>query len=343
MSCLIGQLRWHGEMGTLKPRSRCPDRIFIGALSVTFLPIVARTSASVTMPTGPTARCRENSPPVFSVTTTVDPLAARIAATPRSTVSRTSRCGAGRITAPTATRVRSWPKAGMTTSSPMVPRMTSSLVTTSGTGGWARSAGRMSRRLSSGSHSAPSVIAMRSSSGTGDLRVGEQVVGKLAGREHAHGGLVLVHHQGHLAPLLGHQGGNLAHLLVLVGEQWRGAQHVTGLDRCARRRGAHVAAGDAHGAGDQPVEDVVLVHVPHRAAVEEDRHLGELVVGHQLGDRVDRRAGKAEHHLVAHHAGDGGVAGVGGETIGVKRRGDGGGAQGTPRRSLNSAPSIPAT
>ncbi len=64
--------------------------------------------------------------------------------------------------------------------------------------------------------------------------------------------------------------------------------------------------------------------VPDRAAVEKHRDLGELVVGHQLGDGIDRRARQAEHHLVAHDVRHRGVAGVGGEAVGVERRGDGG-------------------
>ena len=52
MSWRIGQLRWQGVIGTLKPRSRCPLMIFIGALSMTFFAIAPSTCAALTMPTG---------------------------------------------------------------------------------------------------------------------------------------------------------------------------------------------------------------------------------------------------------------------------------------------------
>src|SRR5258708_2662401 len=183
----MGQLRWHGDTGTLKPRSRCPVRIFIGALSTTLRPISARTCASATMPTGRDRR--ENNPPSGWVTST--------APAPLSTMF----CAA---------------------SSTASPR----LVTTSGRGCWPRIAVSTSARLSSGSHSAPSGAMMRSRSGIdgGSLELAGEVVGDLAGGEHPDRQLVLVHHQRGLPLALAHRREHVEQAVALLPQHRPGVQ-----------------------------------------------------------------------------------------------------------------------
>src|SRR5258708_23514084 len=237
------QLRWHGDTGTLKPRSRCPVRIFIGALSTTLRPISARTCASATMPTGRDRR--ENNPPSGWVTSTAPAPLSTMFCAASSTASPPSSSGTGRITSPTRTSCRSLPVDGTSTSRPTVPTISPRLVTTSGRGGWPRIAVSTSARLSSGSHSAPSGAMMRSRSGIdgGSLELAGEVGGDLAGGEHPDRQLVLVHHQRGLPLALAHRREHVEQAGAPVAEQRRGGPGV------ARGHGGGAGAGPGRGGG----------------------------------------------------------------------------------------------
>src|SRR5581483_6957686 len=253
MSCLIGQLRWHGETGTLKPRSRWPTSIFIGALSTTLRPISARTWACEHTPTGRVLR--EKIPPSGSVTMTAPAPVSTMRRAASSTDSPASSSGTGRITSATRTLCRSAPLLGMSASSPTVPAMRPRSTTLSGSGCWPRSRSMTSARESSGSHSAPSGAAMRSRSGIGrGSDLGGEEGGHLAGGDHADRALVVVHHQRRLALLAAQRGEHVEQPLALVDEQRRGAQDVARGD-LGDEGTDQVAAGDHHVTVDQPLDD----------------------------------------------------------------------------------------
>ena len=216
MSWRIGQLRWQGVIGTLKPRSRCPLMIFIGALSMTFFAIAPSTCAALTMPTG--SLRREKMPPSAAVTIAASAAALRITSAPRSMRSPRSISGAGRMTSRTLVWSRA-SKEDTTTSSPMVPSTSSPRTTISGTGSWSRSTSRTSDSRSSGSHSAPSGEAMLSSSGIGGLAPRQREVGELPWRHHPDHGFVLMRDDRQAALVVRHQRHDLAETLVLVDEQ----------------------------------------------------------------------------------------------------------------------------
>src|ERR1700683_101148 len=272
--------------------------IFIGALSTTFFAIAPSTCAALIMPTGELRF--EKIPPSTPVTMAASAEAARIAAAPASIRSPRSIFGAGRITSRTLVSSRTANEVTIV-SRPTVPRISSPRATSRGTGSWRRRTSRMSARVSSGSHSAPSGDAMVASSGMDRLPAREREIGKLTRRDHADDGLVLVGHDRKTTALQGHERDHLADTLVLVDEQRRLTQHVPCLHRRRRRTYREVAAGHHDVAGDEAVDDVLFGDVAHGPAVDEHDHLAEDVVREQLGDGVRRRARQAEHHLVAHH------------------------------------------
>src|SRR4029077_6099654 len=298
MSWRMGQLRWQGVIGTLKPRSRCPLMIFIGALSMTFLAIAPSTCAALTMPTG--ALRREKIPPSGAVTIAASACDRRITSAPRSMRSPRSISGAGRITSRTLV-CSSRSNEATTASRPIVPSTSSPRTTTSGTGSWRRSTSRTSDSVSSGSHSAPSGEAMLPSSGMDGLATCEREVSELARGHHAHHGLIFVGDDRKPAFVMCHERDNLAQALMLVNEQWRRAQHVARLHVRRRRTHREIAAGDNDISRDEMVDDVLLGDVADRPAGDEHDDLTQDVVSEQLGDGVRRRAREAEHHLISHH------------------------------------------
>src|ERR1700736_722454 len=302
-------------MGTLNPRSRCPLRIFMGALSTTFLPIAARIWAELTMPAGWLRR--EKMPPSSAVTTRASLPSLRIAAAPFSTRSPRSIRGTERITSATRVSARC-ANAGITVSRPTVPRISSLRVTRSGTGCCTRRCSSTSARVSSGSHSAPRTSATASSSGMRRLLARQHRRGARGGlprREHADGCLVLVHHNRETALVVCHERDDLAGALVLVDQQRWLTQHVTGKHVGGRWPHGEVTAGHHDVTRDKPVEDVLLLHVADRTPVEKHNDLRQGVVREQLGDRVDGRARQTEHHVVAHDISNDRVAGVGREGV----------------------------
>src|SRR3984893_8168009 len=154
----------------------------------------------------------------------------RIAAAPFSPRSPRSIRGTGRITSPTRVSARC-ANAGITVSRPTVPRISSLRVTRSGTGCCTRRCSSTSASVSSGLHSAPRTSATASSSGMRRLLArqhGRGASGGLPRREHADGCLVLVHHNRETPLVVGHERDHLAGALVLVDQQRRLTQHVTG-------------------------------------------------------------------------------------------------------------------
>src|SRR5205807_10543891 len=183
-------------------------------------------------------------PPTGTVTTTVSLPAVSIADAAEATLWPLSRVGAPSSRSRTRTDSR-FSVAGSSTSSPSVPRISSSRVTISGTGCWARRAPRTSRMRSSGSHSAPSGTIARSRSPIGAACLGElagELGGDLTHREHPHRTLVLVHHQRGVALLLPHQRDHLPQLRRFVDQQRRTTQDVA-RDHVGHRRPHRVASG----------------------------------------------------------------------------------------------------
>ena len=124
-----------------------------------------------------------------------------------------------------------------------------------------------------------------------------------------------MHHHRETALVVSHERDHLAGTLILVHEQRGLTQHVTGKHVGGRRPHGEVAAEHHDVTRDQPVEDVLLLHVAHGTAVQKYNDLRQGVVREQLGDRVDGRARQTEHHVVAHDISHDRVAGVGRKSV----------------------------